>query len=289
MYNFKRLEDLTFTDDFMFSQVMKNKEICKEVVETILGIKVGKIEFLTSQYEIEIDPESKTIAMDVYLRDEKKIINVELQNGHRLELPKRSRYYQAAADIDNTSPGELYSEMKDNYVIFICTFDPFLQGKAFYKFENICLNEDKPLRLNDGTYKIFLNTAADDLTLLDPELKLFYDYIRRGTADSTLTEKINSSITELKENRETRRKYMTYTTRIAEAKSEAREEGIKYGISIGEKLGEERGISIGLSQGISQGARDAKLETAKNLLSIGLSQDQIASVTGLSVEEIEKL
>ena len=289
MIKFKAWEDLTFTDDFMFSQVMKNKEICKEVVETILGIKVGKIEFLTSQYEIEIDPESKTIAMDVYLRDEKKIINVELQNGHRLEMPKRSRYYQAAADIDNTSPGELYSEMKDNYVIFICTFDPFLQGKAFYKFENICLNEDKPLRLNDGTYKIFLNTAAEDLTLLDPELKLFYDYIRRGTADSTLTEKINSSITELKEDRETRRKYMTYTTRIAEAKSEAREEGIKYGIAIGEERGRNEGISIGLSQGISQGARDAKLETAKNLLSIGLSQDQIASVTGLSVEEIEKL
>ena len=277
MYNFKRLEDLTFTDDFMFSQVMKNKEICKEVVETILGIKVGRIEFLTSQYEIEIDPESKTIAMDVYLRDEKKIINVELQNGHRLELPKRSRYYQAAADIDNTSPGELYSEMKDNYVIFICTFDPFLQGKAFYKFENICLNEDKPLRLNDGTYKIFLNTAADDLTLLDPELKLFYDYIRRGTADSTLTEKINSSITELKENRETRRKYMTYTTRIAEAKSEAREEGIKYGIAIGEKAGEERGRN------------EAKLETAKNALTMNLSIEQVATLTGLSPEEIEKL
>ena len=285
MYNFKRLEDLTFTDDFMFSQVMKNKEICKEVVETILGIKVGKIEFLTSQYEIEIDPEAKTIAMDVYLRDEKKIINVELQNGHRLELPKRSRYYQAAADIDNTSPGELYSEMKDNYVIFICTFDPFLQGKAFYKFENICLNEDKPLRLNDGTYKIFLNTAADDLTLLDPELKLFYDYIRRGTADSTLTEKINSSITELKENRETRRKYMTYTTRIAEAKSEAREEGIKYGISIGEKLGEERGISIGLSQGAYQKA----VETAKSMKSEDMPVNTIARFTGLSPEEIEKL
>ena len=277
MIKFKAWEDLTFTDDFMFSQVMKNKEICKEVIETILGIKVGRIEFLTSQYEIEIDPESKTIAMDVYLRDEKKIINVELQNGHRLELPKRSRYYQAAADIDNTLPGELYSEMKDNYVIFICTFDPFLHGKAFYKFENICLNEDKPLRLNDGTYKIFLNTAADDLTLLDPELKLFYDYIRRGTADSTLTEKINSSITELKENRETRRKYMTYTTRIAEAKSEAREEGIKYGIAIGEKAGEERGRN------------EAKLETAKNALTMNLSIEQVATLTGLSPEEIEKL
>ncbi|MBO5287985.1 MAG: Rpn family recombination-promoting nuclease/putative transposase [Spirochaetales bacterium] len=285
MYNFKRLEDLTFTDDFMFSQVMKDKEICKEVVETILGIKVGRIEFLTSQYEIEIDPEAKTIAMDVYLRDEKKIINVEMQTGHRLELPKRSRYYQAASDIDNTPPSGLYSEMRDNYVIFICTFDPFLQGKAFYKFENICLNKDKPLRLNDGTYKIFLNTAAEDLTLLDPELKLFYDYIRRGTADSTLTEKINSSITELKEDRETRRKYMTYTTRIAEAKSEAREEGRKEGIKYGISIGRNEGISIGLSQGAHQKA----VETAKNLLSIGLSQKQIASVTGLSPEEIEKL
>ena len=285
MHNFKRWEDLTFTDDFMFSQVMKNKEICKEVIETILGIKVGKIEFLTSQHEIQIDPDSKTIAMDVYLRDEKKIINVEIQTGHRLELPKRSRYYQAASDIDNTPPSGLYSEMRDNYVIFICTFDPFLQGKAFYKFENICLNEDEPLYLNDGTYKIFLNTAADDLTLLDPELKLFYDYIRRGTADSTLTEKINSSITELKEDRETRRKYMTYTTRIAEAKSEAREEGIKYGIAIGEERGRNEGISIGLSQGAHQKA----VETAKNALTMNLSIEQVATLTGLSPEEIEKL
>ena len=277
MHNFKRWEDLTFTDDFMFSQVMKNKEICKEVIETILGIKVGKIEFLTSQHEIEIAPDSKTIAMDVYLRDEKKIINVEMQTGHRLELPKRSRYYQAAADIDNTPPSGLYSEMRDNYVIFICTFDPFLQGKAFYKFENICLDCEQPLRLNDRTYKIFLNTSAKDLTLLDRELKLFYDYICNGEIDSRLTKRIDSSITKIKEDRETRRKYMTYTTRMAEAKSEAREEGIKYGIAIGE----ERGISMG--------AQQAKLETAKNLLSIGLSQDQIASVTGLSPEEIEKL
>ena len=53
MSNFKRWEDLTFTDDFIFSQVMKNEDICKSLIETILKIKVGKIEFLTSQYENE--------------------------------------------------------------------------------------------------------------------------------------------------------------------------------------------------------------------------------------------
>ena len=293
MKKFKAWEDLTITDDFMFSQVMKDEEICKEVVEIILGIKVGKIEFLTSQHEIEINPEAKSITLDVYLRDEKKIINVELQNGHRLELPKRSRFYQAAADIDNTQPGGTYSQMKDNYVIFICTFDPFLQGKAFYKFENICLDCNPPLPLKDGTCKLFLNTMADDLTLLDPELKLFYDYIRRGTADSPLTGKIENSINELKENREVRRKYMTYTTRIAEAKSEAFEDGFSAGEEHGIAIGEERGITIGRNEGISlgitQGAYQKAVETARSMKSENMSVSLIAHFTGLSVEEIEKL
>ena len=238
---------------------------------------MGEIEFLTSQHEIEINPESKSITLDVYLRDEKKVINVELQNGHRLELPKRSRFYQAAADIDNTQPGGTYSQMKDNYVIFICTFDPFLQGKAFYKFENICLDCSPPLPLKDGTYKLFLNTAAEDLTLLDPELKLFYDYIRKGRADSDLARTIDNKIAGIKENIEVRGKYMTYTTRIAEAKSEAFEDGFS--------AGEERGISLGITQGEHKKA----VETAKVLKSAGVSINLIVDSTGLSVEEIEKL
>ena len=289
MFTIKKWEDLTITDDFMFSQVMKDEEICKEVVEIILGIKVGKIEFLTSQHEIEINPEAKSITLDVYLRDEKKVINVELQNGHRLELPKRSRFYQAAADIDNTQPGGTYSQMKDNYVIFICTFDPFLQGKAFYRFENFCLDCNPPLPLRDGTCKLFLNTMADDLSLLDPELKLFYDYIRKGKTDGSLAKTIDNKIAGIKENIEVRGKYMTYTTRIAEAKSEAFEDGFSAGEEHGIAIGEERGITIGRSEGISLGIAQAKLETAKKFLSMGLSVEQVANGTGLSVEEIEKL
>ena len=285
MKKFKAWEDLTITDDFMFSQVMKDEEICKEVVEMILGIKVGKIEFLTSQHEIEINPEAKSITLDVYLRDEKKIINVELQNGHRLELPKRSRFYQAAADIDNTQPGGTYSQMKDNYVIFICTFDPFLQGKAFYRFENICMDCNPPLPLRDGTCKLFLNTMADDLTLLDPELKLFYDYIRKGKTDGDLAKTIDNKIAGIKENIEVRGKYMTYTTRIAEAKSEAFEDGFSAGEEHGIAIGEERGISLGITQGEHKKA----VETAKVLKSAGVSINLIVDSTGLSVEEIEKL
>ena len=41
----KSVEELTFTDDFMFGTIMKNKPICKGVLERLLHIKVGKIEY----------------------------------------------------------------------------------------------------------------------------------------------------------------------------------------------------------------------------------------------------
>ena len=72
-----------------------------------------------------------------------------------------------------------------------------------------------------------------------------------------------------------------YDTDIAVQRREAFDDGLSQGIS----QGRNEGISIGLSQGEHKKA----VETAKNLLSIGLSQKQIASVTGLSPDEIEKL
>jgi predicted transposase/invertase (TIGR01784 family) len=48
-------------------------------------------------------------------------------------------------------------------------------------------------------------------------------------------------------------------------------------------------MSQGISQGISQGAEQAKIETAKNLLNMGLTLKQVAQGTGLTLEEVEKL
>ena len=61
--------------------------------------------------------------------------------------------------------------------------------------------------------------------------------------------------------------------------------GEEHGIAIGEKLGEERGISLGITQGAYQKA----IETAKNALSMKLTLEQIANLTGLSVEVIQDL
>ena len=61
--------------------------------------------------------------------------------------------------------------------------------------------------------------------------------------------------------------------------------GEEYGIAIGEERGRNEGISLGITQGAYQKA----VETAKNALSMKLTLEQIASLTGLSVEVIQDL
>ena len=60
-----------------------------------------------------------------------------------------------------------------------------------------------------------------------------------------------------------------------------------YDVDIAVQREEER--EIALQEGISEGSYQAKLETAKNLLELGLSIENIARATGLTQAEIEQL
>ena len=282
---FKRWEDLDITDDFIFTRVMRNKRLCRTLLEMILKVKVGKIRFLTSHHAIQIDPNAKGIIMDVYLKDEGKVINVEMQASNHGDLPRRARYYQAAADIDTTPKGSEYSDLKQNYVIFICTFDPFQCGKAMYHFANYCINHDFPIPLEDGTAKIFLNTACTDTTTLDGELGLFYDYVRERTAQTPFTRELDKTISRMKQEQEERNMYLTYTSRMMECRRDGYEEGLFTGLA----TGREEGISIGLTTGREEGAYQNKLQTARKLIARGNAAEDIADLTGLDLSQVEEL
>ena len=50
-----------------------------------------------------------------------------------------------------------------------------------------------------------------------------------------------------------------------------------------------QGLEKGKNEGKTIGMQNAKIETAKNMLSDGLSANQIAKYTGLSLEEIDRI
>ena len=73
------------------------------------------------------------------------------------------------------------------------------------------------------------------------------------------------------------------------AEFDAERRGYKEGVAVGISQGISQGITQGLQQGISQGAQQKAIETAKNLLSMSISIENIAKATGLSLKEIQDL
>ena len=212
--NKKKLQDLNLDDDFLFAKVMSDKEICRQVLEQILNIKISRIEFLNEQKVIDLLLESKAIRLDIYVKDEHgTVYNVEMQKSDGKNLPKRSRYYQGMIDLDLIQKGKDYNELKKSFVIFICTFDPFKKGRHLYTFENRCL-QDLTLRLNDNTTKIFLNTKGN-LDDVNQEMIEFLTYIENSSDEyaneiqNELVKTIHNKVKHVKTDKSMEVEYMT--------------------------------------------------------------------------------
>ena len=70
---------------------------------------------------------------------------------------------------------------------------------------------------------------------------------------------------------------MTYEMRMKDLRDEAHAEGLA------------EGKAQGLAEGLAEGKAKEKTATAKRLLSMGLSVEDIAKATSLSVEQVEAI
>ena len=110
----KNYSELSFTDDFMFCKVLVSQpNLCKELLELLLGIEIRKIEIAESQKTIEMTYDGKGIRFDVYTEDEKNTVyDIEMQTTSQKDLPKRSRYYQGMVDLNLIERGAKFKQLK---------------------------------------------------------------------------------------------------------------------------------------------------------------------------------
>ena len=288
MKEFKKWEELTITDDFMFCKVMSDSALCKELLEILLHIKIDRLVFQEPQKSFKLTPESRGIRLDVYVKDSNHIFDIELQTTNERNLELRTRYYQGVMDIDELEKGELFSDMKESYIIFICMFDPFGADIPIYTVKQT-FEENEKLVFDDKTHKIFYNVNAFEKLSNDVETKAFLKYLCKHQSTSKFTESLERAVYKNKGNQHWRKDYMTLAYNLslaareaaAEAAAEAREKALKEGRNEGRKEGRKEGISLGAYQ--------KAVETAKNALSMNLTLEQIANLTGLSIETIQDL
>ena len=263
----KPIEELTFTDDFMFGRVMQNPEICKGLIERLLEIKIDKIEYPVLQKTISPHYKSKGIRLDVYVEDSNRVYDIEIQNVLDENLPKRTRYYQSMMDIDLLLKGKNYTELKESFVIFVCKEDFFGLNLPCYSFSNICI-ENPDLHLGDMTHKIIFNASAFE-NEKNVEKKSILEYIVDKKSTSEFTNKLDNLVERTKLNEIFRGDYMAWGLAEFDAEQRVKKEGY--------------------SEGVADGEHQAKIETAKNLVAKKISVDIIADCTGLSIDEINNL
>ena len=203
----KPIEELTITDDFMFGAVMRDPKLCKTLLELILGVKIRKIEYPEKQKTLGERYGSKSIRLDVYVADEAgTVYDVEIQATEIKYLPKRTRYYQGVIDLNILEKGEDYTKLRPAYVIFICTYDPFGQGRYVYTFENLC-REDPRLALGDGAAKIILNTKGSVGEISD-DLKALLRYMDGFAPNDDYTRELDRAVRDVRSDEKWRREYM---------------------------------------------------------------------------------
>ncbi|WP_303059109.1 PD-(D/E)XK nuclease family transposase [Veillonella magna] len=92
----EKWRNLTITDNFLFEKVMRNKRICKRLIEKILGMTIADISFPESEKVIDMRRDSKGVRLDVYVTDmDGNIYDIEMQctNEGPEALGGRTRYY----------------------------------------------------------------------------------------------------------------------------------------------------------------------------------------------------
>jgi predicted transposase/invertase (TIGR01784 family) len=206
----------------MFGIVMRKPEYCKPFLEIILGIKIARIEYPKSQETIDLSADAKSVRLDVYVEGDETVYDIEMQTTLNENLPKRTRYYQGMIDLNILEKGENYTKLKKSFVIFVCTFDLFGEGRHIYTFENRCI-QNLNLSLGDETTKIILNTKGtlDDVTT---EMKNLLDFIDGQEPKDDFTRKLDEEVTNVRGNKKWRLDYMTLQMKFDEKFEEGRQE-----------------------------------------------------------------
>ncbi len=230
--------ELTFTNNFVFCKVLENNlELCRQLLELILGIQIKKVELADKEKVLDITPDGKSVRLDIYVEDDiGTVYNIEMQVATKRNLPRRSRYYQGMIDLNSIEKGAKYNALKKSYVIFICMFDPFNKNLPVYTFTNRCKEMPK-LELGDETAKVFINPYGDTEGL-SADLKSFFEYLKEELTQSEFTKKLDVEVERVRANKEWRREYMTWLSELEESKEEAREEGREQGREEGRAQGQ---------------------------------------------------
>ena len=298
---------ITLTNDYAFKRLLgseENKPLLQDFLECILDLtpqQVLDLEFMDKELTKE-EFSDKTGILDVKLKlTDGTVIDIEIQASWNASFVKRTLFYWAKMYTADFKAGESYDKLHRCIAINIIA-DGFRLNDAIHS-EYLLQEKTAHTILTDVLDVHFLDLQAAKKAKEEGKTAgkqgQLINWLRFiGATDKEeramiatksrvlqmLNEKIDVLTLSPTERKlyESRMKLKSDITTISETQFSA---GVERGKSLGLAEGEARGKSLGLAEG----SRQKALETAHNLLVIGLSIENIAKATGLTVQEVETL
>ena len=289
----------TARNDYAFKKLFgteENKDIMIEFISLVTQLHKGDFDDVrieNSEY-IPRFYNDKTGRLDIKIRlhDGRKI-DVEMQNTYFDYYPKRSIFYCSKLIHEHFMSGFQYMQLKKCIAINVLN-SPFTLSRKVHSIYQIRETEEQTL-LDELLEIHFL-----DLTKLPKEnltsLEKWLMFIKTDNKEerqmlsqgNPVMAKANNVMDIFYMDEQERKRYEAAWEYESDRLSMINESERK-GLERGKLLGLAEGKSLGFAEGESQGSRQAKLETARNLLQFGLSVENIAQATGLTKAEVEAL
>ena len=251
----QRLEQLRpIDDDFMRCLFKDNIPLA----ELVLRIITGKQDLVITDCETQKDMKrltgARSICLDAYGMDsDRKKYDLEIQRADKGAEPHRARYHSSVLDIENLHSGQEFKELPDTYTIFITEKDFYGLGQPIYQIERINLTIGKPFE--DGEHILYVNGEYRGESDIG---RLMHDFNCTRAEDMNF-ELMAERTRYLKENP----KGVSEMCKVMEdMRNETRNEALK----------------------------ESAINTARRMITIGkYTLDEIAIISGLSLDEVKKL
>ena len=200
----------------------------------------------------------RSVRLDIVATDSAgRKINVEIQRSDKGAGRKRARYNSSMMDANLLRKGADFAELPETYVVFITEHDVIGDGQPLYKVERYISGSNK--KFEDGSHIVYVNGAYRDET---PVGKLMHDFSCTDPANMHY-EMLAERVRFFKESKE--------------------------GIAIMCKAMEDM-RNESLREGMREGMREEKKLTVLRMLEMGkYALEEVAIISGLSLEEVEKL
>ena len=255
----QKIKELRLMDDDFFSEALDGKTVA---VEYILNTVLERDDIKEKSTKAQVEYKSATkrsIKLDIQAEDVNgRLMDIEIQRSDRGSGVRRARFHSSMIDRSLLSKGDDFEDLVDTYVIFITEKDKFGMGIPLYHIERKISEMDNAL-FGDGAHILYVNGEYRNLE--HPVGSLMHDFNCKDAKDM-VNPLLAEEVRYLKET-EGGRSQMSRI--LEEMRNEAAEKAK------------------------AEGNHEKAVNTALKMIAKKYEAEEIAEITGLSLEEVRKL